>query len=125
VVRHPAQARLAVAAVAVGLLLAGCGGGGSAARATAASALSGAPVPVELGEVNCLDWRNASEGVRRDILRRMHAVAVSNSGGADGRGPALTEKGGYNLFQTYCANEFARGFKLYKLYGRAAGLAGG
>ena len=41
-----------------------------------------------------------------------------------GPGATLEDKQAYDLFQGYCAQTFARGFKLYKLYGRAAGFAG-
>jgi hypothetical protein len=43
-------------------------------------------------------------------------------GGADTGAQRLpgTNKAAYKLFQNYCANFFARGFKLYKLYERAA-----
>ena len=30
----------------------------------------------------------------------------------------------YTLMQSFCANHFARGFKLYKLYERAAAFVG-
>jgi hypothetical protein len=36
----------------------------------------------------------------------------------------LEEEQAYDLFQAYCKQPFARGFLLYKLYGRAAGFAG-
>ena len=39
-------------------------------------------------------------------------------------GPVLDDERAYNLLQGYCANRFARGFKLYKLYERAAAFVG-
>ena len=39
------------------------------------------------------------------------------------QGAVLDDEKAYRLFQNYCQNSFARGFKLYKLYGRAAAFA--
>jgi hypothetical protein len=36
----------------------------------------------------------------------------------------LSDDRAYKLLQGYCAKPFARGFKLYKLYTRAAAFAG-
>lgn len=41
-----------------------------------------------------------------------------------GSGSVLDDKQAYDLFDNYCKNDFARGFKLYKLYERAAAFAG-
>ena len=40
------------------------------------------------------------------------------------RGPVLDDTRAYKVLQSYCANYFARGFKLYKLYERAAAFLG-
>lgn len=44
------------------------------------------------------------------------------SGG--GRGATLPDDKAYDLFETWCSKQYARGFKLYKLYARAAGFSG-
>jgi hypothetical protein len=36
----------------------------------------------------------------------------------------LDDERAYELLQSYCAHYFARGFKLYKLYERAAAFVG-
>ena len=41
-----------------------------------------------------------------------------------GTGSVLDDKQAYDLFNSYCEESFARGFKLYHLYQRAAGFAG-
>jgi hypothetical protein len=41
-----------------------------------------------------------------------------------GRGAVLGEKQAYDLLESACEAEFAQGFKLYKLYERAAAFAG-
>ena len=40
------------------------------------------------------------------------------------RGPVLDNDRAYKLLQNYCGKYFARGFKLYKLYTRAAAFVG-
>ena len=37
----------------------------------------------------------------------------------------LSEERAFDLFEATCANEYARGFKLYKVYGRGAAFGGG
>jgi len=56
-------------------------------------------------------------------LRRFAGGPVGSSAGIQ-RGPVLSDDRAYRLFQSYCAKPFARGFKLYKLYTRAAAFAG-
>ena len=41
-----------------------------------------------------------------------------------GTGSVLDDKQAYNLFDNWCKEGFARGFKLYHLYQRAAGFEG-
>jgi hypothetical protein len=36
----------------------------------------------------------------------------------------LDDARAYKVLESYCANSFARGFKLYKLYERAAAFVG-
>ena len=40
------------------------------------------------------------------------------------RGPVLDDTRAYKGLDSYCRNHFARGFKLYKLYERAAAFVG-
>jgi hypothetical protein len=56
-------------------------------------------------------------------LREFAGSAVGSSAGIQ-KGPVLSDGRAYKLLQSYCANYFARGFKLYKLYERAAALIG-
>jgi hypothetical protein len=75
---------------------------------------------------NCTDWRKATVAQRRATvasLRRFAGGPVGSSAGIQ-HGPVLSDERAYKLFQGYCANFFARGFKLYKLYTHAAAFAG-
>jgi hypothetical protein len=57
------------------------------------------------------------------LLRGFAGGPIGSSKGIQ-RGPVLDDARAYRLLQSYCANYFARGFKLYKLYERAAAFLG-
>jgi hypothetical protein len=75
---------------------------------------------------DCADWRKFSVDQRRSMvvsLRKFGGGQVGSSGGIQS-GPVLNDGRAYTLLENYCRNEFARGFKLYKLYERAAAFVG-
>jgi hypothetical protein len=51
---------------------------------------------------------------------RDFAGQEAGSAQARGHGATLKDDQAYKLFQNWCSKDFARGFKLYKLYTRAA-----
>jgi hypothetical protein len=59
-------------------------------------------------------------GTIRDLRDFAGGPAGSGSEGGSGHGATLDDDKAYKLFENYCAEDFARGFKLYKLYTRAA-----
>lgn len=70
-------------------------------------------------EADCTDWNDASVEERQatiEALREFERGAAT----AGGSGVTIPDDRAYELFESYCANEFARAFKLYKLYARAA-----
>ena len=48
----------------------------------------------------------------------------NNASDPSGTGSVLDDKQAYDLFDNCCKESFARGFKLYQLYQRAAGFEG-
>jgi hypothetical protein len=76
--------------------------------------------------VDCADWRKGSVVQRNNTVIALHGFAGGQVGSSEQmrRGPVLNDGQAYRLFQSYCSKYFARGFKLYKLYERAAGFAG-
>jgi hypothetical protein len=56
-------------------------------------------------------------------LRKFAGGPVGSSAGIQ-KGPVLEDGRAYSLLESYCARYFARGFKLYKLYERAAAFVG-
>ena len=66
----------------------------------------------------CSDWVEGSEPER---IATVHDIrAQLNQAGSSGPTPDLSDQEAYDLFQRACANNFATGFRLYKLYARAA-----
>ena len=86
------------------------------------------PVP-GVGSVrsaNCSDWKRGKADQRRSTvvqLRKFAGGPVGSSAGIQ-HGPVLDDGRAYRVLESYCARYFARGFKLYKLYERAAAFVG-
>lgn len=83
--------------------------------------------PINLAD--CSDWNQASTGERLGTLDQLKDFAggpvVGNSASApSGTGAVLDDDRAYDLLDDYCKAEFAGGFKLYKLYQRAAAFSG-
>jgi len=113
--RHPVAVGLVVAALAVG----GCGDDDKPAAAAAkplGESLGGSVAQL----ANCGDWA----GGARD--RKLATIAdIRNQVNRDDTGidtPPLSDKEALALFDRACAPAYARGFRLYVLYARAAGF---
>lgn len=79
----------------------------------------------EVRLVNCREWKHADVRERYGTIADLKDFAGSAAGagsatGPTGHGATLDDDKAYKLFENYCAKDFARGFKLYKLYTRAA-----
>jgi hypothetical protein len=108
----------AVALACMGVAV-GCGGsdGGSAASG------AGAQIDVELRLADCTDWKRADVSERLGTVRRLRDFAGGPTGSPSEHGNVLADKQAYQLFENWCGNYYARGFKLYKLYTRAAAFS--
>ncbi len=103
------------------LLLGGCGGGSSTDRPAAEGPDLGVPVRL----ATCTDWKNANVEERLGTIRELQNFASQPVSGLHGaQQKTLDDHQAYELFDHYCANEFARGFELYKLYFRASAFIG-
>jgi hypothetical protein len=107
------------------LLLAGCGGGPNTQPQIDVGPNVGQPINL----ADCHDWNQANTeqrlGTIHDLKNFAGGPVVGNSASApSGTGAVLDDKQAYDLFNRYCSASFARGFKLYKLYTRAAAFAG-
>lgn len=93
--------------------------GDSAAPRAASGAGIGAPVR----SANCSDWQSHGPRERRASIAQIRDFAGGPAGQAPGRGNTLDDDQAYTLFERQCRHTYARGFKLYKLYTRAAGFS--
>jgi hypothetical protein len=78
--------------------------------------------PVRL--VDCTDWRSADVRERYGTVRALREFAGGPVGSPAGHGATLEDDKAYELFESYCAEDLASHFKLYKLYTRAAAFRG-
>jgi hypothetical protein len=122
------RSRRAVAllcALAGSALILGCGGSSSTQPQVDVGPNVGQPINL----ADCNDWNQANTEQRLGTIHQLKdfaggPVVGNNAGSPAGRGSVLDDKEAYDLFNRYCAQDFARGFKLYKLYERAAAFAG-
>ncbi len=111
--------------VAAAAAVAGCGGG----RNTQPQVDVGPNVGQPINLADCHDWNQANTEQRLGTIQQLKdfaggPIVGNNASSPSGRGAVLDDKDAYNLFNRYCAASFARGFKLYKLYERAAAFTG-
>jgi len=119
--RRAVAATLLVALVGV----AGCGGGSSTQPQVDVGPNVGQPISL----ADCNDWNQADTTQRLGTIQQLKnfaggPVVGNNASEPSGTGSVLDDKQAYDVLDNYCKNQFARGFKLYKLYERAAGFAG-
>jgi hypothetical protein len=86
-----------------------------------------APAVAPIRTANCSDWNRSSGEQRAALLTNLYAFYVQTIGGSGttptGPGPTITAKQATAVFDNYCAQTYAKYFKLYKLYGRAAAFS--
>jgi hypothetical protein len=77
-------------------------------------------------QADCTDWKKGSEDQRETMVFSLRKFAGGPVGSSKvlPRGPVLDDDRAYRVLDSYCSRYFARGFKLYKLYGRAAAFLG-
>jgi hypothetical protein len=100
--------------------LGGCFGGGSEDGGERVRARLGAPVRL----ANCRDWNDAPIRERQATIEGIREFAGGPVPGKAAGGRTIPDDKAYDLFENYCRHDFARGFKLYKLYARAAAFSG-
>lgn len=111
---------VAAVGAAAALIAAGCGGATPDSPEGGPGNILAAPINL----ADCTDWNDASVDARLGTIEQIRNYTGGDVAGAGGQGVTLDDDEAYDLFENYCANEFARGFKLYKLYARAAAFGG-
>jgi hypothetical protein len=114
-------------AVCLALAIASCGGSGSQNQAAAGGA--GPNLGANIRLADCTDWKQETSGDRLATIHTLRGffgqpIGAGKKGSPQRPGAVLPDEQAYKLFQNYCALPAARGFKLYLLYGRAAGFSG-
>jgi hypothetical protein len=103
------------------IIAAGLAGCGSAASEPTHKEVTGVG-PMRAGSVaslvQCSDWSGADEDGKLATIADVRGQL--NQAGADGPTPDLTDDEAMRLFDRACSQEFAAGFRLYKIYARAA-----
>jgi hypothetical protein len=117
--------RRIAATLALAGLLVSCGSSGSSVPESGA----GPNVGVSIELANCSDWKQASVDQRLGTIEQLKNFAGGPIVGGgrtpgQGTGAVLDDNQAYDLLDGYCQQDFARAFKLYKLYERAAAFAG-
>lgn len=102
---------------------------GSCGGASSASKQSRELTPAAVGTVqkaSCADWKKGTVDERVNMVVALRTFASGQVGSSAGiqNGPVLDDGRAYRIFESYCRRFFARGFKLYKLYERAAAYVG-
>jgi hypothetical protein len=118
-------AAVPIVLVVAAAIFAGCGGGSG----TQPQIDVGPNVGQSIALADCNDWNQADTEQRLGTIQELKnfaggPVVGNNASSPSGTGAVLDDKQAYDLFQNYCKEPFARGFKLYKLYERAAAFGG-
>lgn len=112
----------AIAALAAGAaVFAACGQGEVTESPDAPSGVGQERAGSVAALVQCSDWNVGSEDERWATITDIRAQL--NQAGADGPTPDLPDGEAYDLFERACANDFAAGFRLYKVYARGAAFS--
>jgi hypothetical protein len=120
---HHGNALIVLALIGCIALLGGCGGSSGSEEQPKALAAHGVG---SVRAADCSDWEKGNLDQRRRTvleLRRFAGGPVGSSAGVQ-NGPVLDDGRAYKVLESYCTKYFARGFKLYKLYERAAAFVG-
>jgi len=116
---------MATMAIGLAAIASGCGSDSSTQPELAVGPNVGAPINL----ADCTDWNQADVAERLGTIDQLEnfaggPVVGSSPSDPSGTGAVLDDDQAYDLLTRYCEAEFARGFKLYKLYVRAAAFSG-
>jgi hypothetical protein len=110
-----------VGALAVAALVLGACGNDTPAPSDQATGVGQVRAGSVASLAQCSDWNVGTEEERLVTIADIRAQL--NQAGADGPTPDLPDAEAYSLFERACSNEYAAGFRLYKIYARAAAFA--
>ncbi len=112
--------RSAMVAAAVAALVApGCGGDADAPTEAEPVGDPRAGSVAQLAQ--CSDWTAGNPDERAATVEVIKAAVNLEDG--TGETPELSDEAAYRVIEDTCAEDFAGGFRLYKIYARATGFA--
>ena len=114
--RRAARGTALAAAVCV---LGGCGGGSSNTAGPASTPSAAAADAGTIRAADCRYWNATDATQHRSLLAAMRAFFGATADNGE-RGATLSDSAATRLLDGACKPAYARAFKLYKLYGRAA-----
>jgi hypothetical protein len=116
------KTRAVPSAICCIVLLAGCGGNDDT-KQRADDLPQPTVAPLRLAE--CTDWRKGSVEQRQGTVIQIREFAGGPVGSSQGiqRGRVLDDAQAYQILDRTCSKGYARGFRLYALYTRAAAFA--
>jgi len=117
---HRPDVRTILALACCAGLLAGCGAVSSAREHPPAASVG------SVRQADCTDWKQGNADQRHGTVLKLRHFAGGPVGSSAGiqTGPVLDDDRAYKVLDSWCSRRFARGFKLYKLYERAAAFVG-
>jgi len=117
--RVPCPRAAAVALSIVGALALGaCGGDGAQEEP---EALGETRVGSVAQLAQCRDWNAGTREQQLETLDEIKAAINLKDGPVET--PELSDEAALDVIDSTCSNDFADGFRLYKVYARAAGFA--
>jgi hypothetical protein len=117
---NPRASATALALVLIAGALVGCGGDATAQDPSVQGV--GDQVGGSVASLaQCRDWNAGSEAEKQATIADIRSSLTPQS--QEESGTSLSDERAYELFEHSCTEEFAQGFKLYKLYARAAAFA--
>jgi hypothetical protein len=116
--RPPTSALIALALIAAAVP--GCG------SESAGESSDAQPVGEQVGGsvaalAQCRDWNAGTEAEKQATIADIRSSLTPQS--EEESGTSLSDERAYQAFEDWCAQDFAQGFKLYKVYARAAAFA--
>jgi hypothetical protein len=114
--------RLTIPLLALAFLSpAGCGGDETEEDAPSVQGVGELRAGSSAALAQCSDWRRGTRAERLQTIEDLRGQLTPQTSESTETGYPDDEA--YSLFQRVCAQEYASGFRLYKLYGQAAAFA--
>jgi hypothetical protein len=106
------------AAAAIAAAVGGCGDDAETPPDTGTEGVGQVRAGTSAALAQCSDWLTGTEEEKQETIDDIYNQL--NQAGADGPTPDLPDDEARALFDSACVNDYAAGFRLYKIYARTA-----